>query len=165
MTFVPKFSAVFHEFLVDNILAVIVRDFKDCLDLFYPDDDLPDFAERSIGQEVGNEFPMMVIAPRSNVVDTVDDSSHLIELAKIDLHIGVTGDSPADVTRKIMRYVRCMDCVVRSASKADIFQGMTRTNVFGLISDVEHQYGPFGENRNIMFRPASLTVTVQVREM
>lgn len=165
MTFVPKFSAVFEEFLIDNLLVVIERDFKECLDLFYPDDDLPDFAERAIGQEIGNEFPLMVLAPRSNPVQSVDDGSHLIEVAKFDFYIGVIGDSPADVTRKIMRYARCGDCVTRSASKSDWFRNMTRDNIFGLIVDVERQYGPFGQNKNVMFRSASLTVTVQVREM
>jgi hypothetical protein len=164
MTFVPKYSAAYEEPLITNLLAVIVRDFKECLDVFYADDDLPDFAERAIGMEIGNEFPLLVIAPRSNPVENVDDGGHLIEAATIDLHIGVIGDGPEDVTRKIMRYVRCLDCVVRTASKADWFDGMDTSKVFGLIVDVEHSYGPFGQNNNVMFRPATLTVTVQVRE-
>jgi hypothetical protein len=165
MTFVPKFSAVFEDFLIDNLLIVIERDFKECLDLFYPDEDYPDFAERAIGMEIGNEFPMMVLAPRYNPVESVDDGSHLVEAAKFDFHIGVIGDSFSDVTRKIMRYTRCGDCVTRTATKADWFKDMDTSKVFGLIVDVERTYGPFGENKNVMFRSATLTITVQVREM
>lgn len=167
---VPKYAAVFEEQIVDNVLTLITRDMKSALDYFYwtgPDrliEDLPDFAERSLGQEVRDEFPLLVIGPRTNPVEESDDGAQLIEAASIDLLIGVTDDGPATVTRRIMRYVRTLDAVLRSAPKTDYFAGMNSAKVMGLVIEVEHSYGPIGANQSIHFRPATLNLTVKIRE-
>ena len=168
MTFTPKFSACFELPIIDNTLAIVTRDFKAALDYFYPNEELPDFIERSLGTECGLEFPILVIGPRSNPVETVDDDSHLIEPQIIELKIGVVADSPDAAMRLIMKYVRALDAVLRTATKADYCAGMTNGNdqPFGFQVDVTHTYGPLGanDNRTTYFKPASLELSVQFRE-
>lgn len=150
---------------MDNILAFVTRDFKQALDFFYPTEALPDFVERSIGTEIGLEFPIFVIGPRENAVETTDDESHLIEPQRIDIKIGVIDESAAKVYQKCMKYVRVLDSVLRSASQGDYFVGMT--DAFDLHVEVTHSYGPLGNNdsRTTYFKPASLELSVSLREL
>jgi hypothetical protein len=168
VSFTPKYSAVFELPIIDNVLAIIARDMKDALDYFYVSDNLPDFVERSIGTEHGFEYPILVIGPRSNLVETVADSSHLVEPIKIDIKIGVVDESSDGAYRKIMKYVRALDAVLRTATLADYCAGMINgTNrPFGFSVDVTHTYGPLGANeeRTTYFKPANLELSVNLRE-
>lgn len=168
MSWTPQFSACFEGPIIANVLTIVTRDMKSALDYFYQADNLPDFAERSLGTEKGLEFPILVIGPRSNLVDTVDDDSHLIEPIIVELKIGVTADSSDLAMTKIMKYVRALDAVLRSASKADYCANMTNsTNVpFAFMVDVTHTYGPLGANdsRTTYFKPASLELILNFRE-
>jgi hypothetical protein len=163
MTFVPTFSAVFEEPVITNTKGLIEDNFKDALDYFYAADDLPDFAEIALGQELGDAFPLCVIGPRTNPIESSDDGAQLLEVAAIDIHMGVVADTPANVTTLIMRYVRCMDAVLRSATKLDYF-GEGATKLMGFHLDVGHTYGPFGRNKSILFRPATVNLTISIRE-
>lgn len=168
MPWAPKFSARFELPIIDNVLAIVTRDFKLALDHFYAGEDLPDFAERSLGTEKGNEYPLLVIGPRSTFIKTVDDDSHLVEPQVIELKIGVIADSSDVAMRLIMKYVRAMDAVLRSANKNDYCANMTNGNgaPFGFSIDVTHAYGPLGanDNRTTYFKPAVLELTVNFRE-
>lgn len=155
-------SAVFELPIMDNALAIITRDFKGGLDHFYLSDVLPDFAERELGQIIGNQFPCLAITPRENVITEADDRSYLAEAARLNIYMGVTGENPTDVSRKIMKYVRVMDAILRSARR-DFFTGMT--NPFGIVLKTIHEYGPVGGPQDsVYFRGAVLGLTVNLRE-
>jgi hypothetical protein len=161
VTWTPKFSAVFEGPIIDNTLAIIERDFKAALDHFDPLDALPDFAERALGQIKKNEFPCLAIGPRDNLTEEDDDRSHVIQAARIDIYMGVVGDTAELTTRKIMKYVRAMDAVLRTA-RQDFFTNMS--NPFGIIIEARHAYGPLGERENQYFRSAIVELTVNLRE-
>jgi hypothetical protein len=155
-------SAVFDLPILENALAIIVRDFKGALDYYYPDDDLPDFAELSLGQIQGNEFPCLALLSQSNVTDDAEDDSHIVEAARLDIYMGVTDSDANSVTRKIMKYVRTMNAVLRSA-RQDFFTGMS--NPFGVFLEITHSYGPVGGPTNsILFRGAMIELTINLRE-
>lgn len=155
-------SAVFEGPVIDNTLAVIERDFLGALTYYYPLENLPDFAERALGQTLRNEFPCLAISPRNNPTEEADDRSHIVEAARVDIYIGVTGDAPNTVTRLIMKYVRVMDSVLRSARR-DFFNGMH--NPFEVVLSVDHTYGPVGgPTDSIYFRAAVVELTVSLRE-
>lgn len=168
MAFVPRYSAVFELPIIENVLTIIVRDMKAALDHFYSSDGLPDFVERSIGTERGVEFPILVIGPRSNLIETADDESRLFEPIKIDIKIGVIANSSDAAYRKIMKYVRALDAILRTATLADYCAGMTNGNnrPFGLAVGVTHTYGPLGvnEQRTTYFKPANLELSVTLNE-
>lgn len=172
MPWTPKFHAVQEEALVENILTIVTRDFKDALDYFYPIEAelaqsdpryLHDFQERTLGQIVKNEFPCLAVAPNRNASTCAADEGRLIEAVRIDNYIGVVDDSPATVTQRIMRYVGTFDAVLRSARKADYFVNMS-VQTFGFVLEMEHIYGPIGTDKMALFRGARIEVTITVNE-
>jgi hypothetical protein len=154
-------SAVFEEPVINNALAIITRDFAGGLKYFYPDQRLPDFKERSLGKAHKNEFPCVAITPRGNEIDEAEDGSHLVEVATFDIYLGVTGKDATTVTQLIMRYVRVMDAILRSA-RLDFFTGMS--NPFEVVLQLNHSYGPVGDDETIYFRGAIVSVTLRLRE-
>lgn len=155
-------NAVFEQPIIDNVLTIITRDFKGGLDYYYLSENLPDFAERALGQVLRNQFPCLAISPRNNPVEEAADRSHLIEVAQVDIYIGVTGTGPDVVTRLIMKYVRVMNAILRSA-RLDFFTGMS--NPFGVMLGFNHRYGPVGgPTDSIYFRAAVVELTVSLRE-
>lgn len=171
MVWTPKFLAVSEEALTDNILALIVRDYKLALDWFYwtgPDrliENLPDFEERDLGQVLGNAAPMIGIAPVKNASTSSDDAAYLKEALRVDLAIGVTDDGPQTVTRRIMRYMRVMEAVLRAGNKDDFFGTVNATKTFGFSIDCEHVYRQdIRTNTSIYYRDATLQLTVEIKE-
>lgn len=172
MVWTPKFQAVQEEALVDNILTIVERDFKDALDVYYtieaalPETDsrfLRDFQERTLGQIAKNVFPCLAIGPVRNASTEADAGDRLIEAHRIDVYVGVTDDSAANVTTRIMRYMGTLDAVLRSAPKRDYFRNMS-VQVFGLVLEMEHIYGPLGVEKSIFFRGAVMQLTITVNE-
>lgn len=156
-------AANFEGPIIDNTLAIITRDFKGALDYYFAADDYPDFKERRLGQIEKLNFPCLAIGPRNNTTEEADDRSYMIEAARIDIYIGVTADKPDTVTRLIMKYVKVMNAVLRSA-RLDFFTGMS--NPFGVVLDITHNYGPLGgpDANSIYFRGAYVELTVGLRE-
>lgn len=175
MVWVPQYYAVQEEALVDNVLTIIERDFKQALDVFYPIEAvlpandprfLADFKERAVGQILRNEFPCLAIGPNRNASTEDAGQSHLIEAVRLDIYVGVIDDSPATVTTRIMRYMGTLDAVLRTAAvkrKSDFFANMS-VMVFGLTLEMEHIYGPIGSEKPTLFRGAVLQLTIQIRE-
>jgi len=154
-------SAVFEEPIINNTLAIIERDFKNALDYFYASDRLPDFKERALGQIRDLAFPTLAITPRVNDTEEAADRSHIVEACTLDIYLGVKGSSANEVTRLIMKYVRVMDAILRTA-RADFFTDMS--NPFGVVLQIRHSYGPVGSKETQYFRAAIVELTVNLRE-
>lgn len=152
-------SANFEGPITENVMRVITRDFKGGLDYHFEDEDLPDFRERTVGLIQKLEFPCLAIGPRSTDVDEADH--HLVEAARMDIYMGVVSDTPTNVSYLIMKYVKVMNAVLRSARR-DFFEGMS--NPFEVVLGIRHQYTPVGEHEGVHFRGAYLELTVNLRE-
>jgi hypothetical protein len=175
MVWVPVYNAVQEEGLIDNILTIVERDFKAALDVFYtieaalPETDprfLRDFQERSLGQIERIVFPSLAIGPNRNASTEDADQAMLREAVRFDAWIGVTDDTSSNVTRRIMRYAGTFDAVLRTAAKKnkrDFFRNMS-TQVFGLVLELEHVYGPIGSQKSTFFRSASIQGTILINE-
>ncbi len=175
MVWAPKYFAVQEEGLIDNILAIVTRDFKEALDVFYPiEKDLPetdprylrDFQERSLGQIQQLVFPSLAIGPNRNASTEDADQAMLREAIRFDAWIGVTDDSDENVTRRIMRYAGTFDAVLRTAAakrKQDFFRNMS-TRVFGLVLELEKVYGPIGTKQSMHFRSVLIQGTILINE-
>lgn len=157
----PGTQGVFERGIVVNTLAIFVRDMKEALDYYFPAENYPDFAERVVGQIQKLEFPCLAIGPRDNPTEASADRSHVVESPRIDIYVGIKGDSAASVTLTLMSYVQVMDSVLRNA-KDDFFTGMS--SPFGLSLEINHSYGPIGEANASYFRGAVLQLTVNLRE-
>lgn len=154
-------SANFEGPITANVMRVITRDFKGGLDYYFEDDDLLDFRERTVGLIKKLEFPCLAIGPRATVIDEADDRSHLVEAARVDIYLGVVADTPTNVSYLIMKYVKVMNAVLRSA-RLEFFEGMS--NPFGVVLELRHQYTQIGEHEGVHFRGAYLELTINLRE-
>jgi hypothetical protein len=172
MVWTPKYFAVQEEGVIANALSIIQRDFKEALDLFYPteavlspDDPqyLEDFQERSLGQIQKLVFPCLAIGPSRNAATESDARDRLHQAIRFDLYVGVTADSMANVTIKIMRYMGTLDAVLRSARKSDWKRNMS-TIIFGIVLEAEHVYGSIRERESIYYRDALMQVTLVFNE-
>jgi hypothetical protein len=172
MVWTPRYFAVQEEGVIDNALFIIERDFKVALDTFYvteatlsPDDPqyLEDFQERSLGQIQKLVFPCLAIGPNRNAATESDARDRLSQAVRFDLYVGVTADSPANVTKKIMRYMGTLDAVLRSALKSDWSRNMS-TIIFGIVLEAEHVYGSVRDRESIYYRDALMQVTLVFNE-
>lgn len=173
MVWAPAYEASQEEALVANVLTIITRDFKAALDQRYPieavlsQDDpryLPDFQERGLGQILGNDFPSLAIGPNRGTAGDGPNGECLRENVLIDIHIGVTDDSPSTVTERIMRYRATMDIVLRSAPMSDYFVNMSIEAFAFVLDEIDYFYGPIGGTRPANFRGALLQVPIKINE-
>lgn len=173
MPWTPAFEASQEEALVDNVLAIIERDFKEALDYYNPieaalgSDDpryLHDFRERTLGQIAKNEFPCLAIGPNRGTSADGPNGECLREDVLIDLYIGVVDDSPANVTRRIMKYRVALDAVVRAAPITDYFRNMSVDAFAFVLDEISYQYGPIGTEKVALFRGAILQVPIKINE-
>jgi hypothetical protein len=172
MVWTPKYFAVQEEGVIDNALFVIQRDFKDALDVFYPtqaalspDDPqyLEDFNERTLGQIEKQDFPCLAIGPNRNAATESDARDRLKQAVRFDIYVGVTADTSANVTRRILRYMGTLDAVLRSARKSDWSRNMS-TIMFGIVLEAEHVYGSIREGKSVYYRDALMQVTLLFNE-
>lgn len=172
MVWAPRYFAVQEEGVIDNALFIIRRDFKEALDVFYPteaalsaDDPqyLEDFQEHSLGQIQKLNFPCLAIGPNRNAATEADARDRLQQIVRFDIYAGVTGDSAASVTTKMMRYMGTLDAVLRSARKSDWKRNMS-TIIFGIVLEAEHVYGSIRERESIYYRDALMQVTLTFNE-
>lgn len=161
MTWAARFNSVRDEDLIANMLTIIERDYKPALDVLYPTLDLSDFKQTAIGQIIRLEFPCLSASPRSNASSPSEDGGYLRQAFRVGFQVGVTDDSDAHVTNRIMWYMTTMGEVLRSATKADMFAGMA-AQTFEYVFESEWEYGPSGQNESILFRAADMTATITV---
>jgi hypothetical protein len=155
----PGFSGVMEDVVVPNILPIIHRDFKEALDFYFAADDLPDFAEHSLGQVKRKEFPLVAVGPIGNLVEESQDSARHTQPLRIALYLGVTADNDVGVTTLIMRYVKVMHGVLHKASWADYF-GADVNRIFGASLEIEHSYGALVTRETLLFRSATMVLTL-----
>lgn len=154
-------AAMFEGPATQNCLTILTRDFKEALDYYYEDEDLPDFDERTLGPPLRNTFPCLAVEPRTNRVEESADRSHLVEVVRIRLFMAVTADGPSKVTELIMKYVRVAHLVLQTARR-DFFTGMS--NSFEVVLGFEHAYDVVRSNDTIISRAGAIEVTVSLRE-
>lgn len=167
MTWVPsQFSGILlEEVVIRNIFSFTERDFKEALDYFYPDENYPDFAERSLGKRKGNEFPLLVINPISNLIEQSQDDARTTQPIRLECQLGVLGDSDEAVTTLIMRYTGVFGEVLRAAGefrvvKRDYFAGVDPARITSPRITIEHFYGRYGPPNMEFFRPSAVGVAI-----
>lgn len=175
MPWEPYYNAVQEEGVIDNVLTIVTRDFKDALDTLYPIEAalpetdsryLRDFQERTLGQISGSVFPSLAVGPNRNASTESESQDRLNEAILFDNWIGVTDDTAENVTRRIMRYAGTYNAVLRTAAVKnipDFFRNMS-TEVWGLNLELEHVYGPLGQRESLHFRSVRIQGTLKIFE-
>lgn len=147
--------------VIDNLMAIVERDFQEALDYYFESSHYEDFKQKEVGQVVTELFPAFAVGPRDNAIKDSDDGSHLEEALVIECFIGVTAPTAQLVTRKAMDYAKVFNSVVRSA-RWELVQNLN--NPFGVILAIEHSYDSIREKQSIYFRGVGIELTVVLNE-
>lgn len=226
MTWTAKYQETFESVVLDNILAIVKRDFKSAIDYYYPltaagTPRLDDSAARPIGTTTlhmdgftvkpadGDHFTItgdtqvykvesattlvgtdsdVTFAPGLKIaIPAVDGNEvvtftglpdltrtlgdfanfreHMPSLAlepgdgggeaedhfenlalKVNLYMAVEDEDPTDCLRKLMKYVRTLRAVLKSAPLSDLTTGISPNYTFGIIPDLSWQYFIMGKD-------------------
>lgn len=144
---------------VPNLMAYVTDNFKLALDYYYPALILPDFNERTIGQIVRKQFPMLAIGPIGNPAIESEDGSRFTQPLIIAMYLGVVADDGDAVATLSMQYVKAMHAVLAKITKADLF-GADNAHIFGFSLNAEHFYGAIRLNNSRLFRDATIQLTI-----
>lgn len=164
MPYTPKFEEPSESLFIDNVLAIIKRDMKSALDYFYPSDNLPDFVERVLGDFLSTEFPKLSIDPSENGPEQGGDGSWVGEELKVNLIVAVKDADAPTATRKLMKYMRALKSVLRTAPTSDYVTGFPPNSIFALRVEVVYRYLPRGQSATDSMRPAQLVLTLKFNE-
>lgn len=164
MPYAPRLQEIPDSLFIDNILAVVKRDFKLALDYFYAADALPDFAERMVGRFFRQTYPSFAIEAGTNGPQQSADGSYVEAGLKIFLFLAVSDTDPPTVERKAMKYTRALTSILRNASVADLTTGVTANVQFGLTWEVSYDYGLIGKSPSGYDKPVSFEMLLKFYE-
>lgn len=164
MAFNPRYDELFESVVLDNILAIAERDYKAALDLFYPADDFPDIEQRTLGNFIRIALPALAAEPNSGTDNESDDGSHLGPQVKVTLYLAVEDADPTETLRKLIKYVRVLRSVLKTAKDADYT--VNAPKVFGLVRELSWQYGQIAKdaNRGLWMQPATFELVLKYNE-
>lgn len=164
MPYVPKFQEPSESLIIDNVLAIIKRDMKSALDYFYAADNLPDFVERTVGQFVSLDYPKLAIDPNRNGPEQSGDGSWIADNLKVSLFLAVKGTDAPTVTRTLMKYMRALKSILRTAPASDYISGFPAGSIFTPTIEFSYEYGLMGKNATEYMRPAQMDLTLKFNE-
>lgn len=244
-TYQPRFEEIFETVVLDNILAIVERDFKPAMDVFYPvvaagapllddivarpigltvlhmdgfttkpaagdsftiagdnqvyevisatalagtDSDvtfwpglkvavpdadgneavtfgsLPDIAQRTLGNFIRLSLPAVAVEPDSGADNESEDSSHLGPQVRVVIYLAVEDPYPTDTLRKLIKYVRVLRSVLKTAQAADYTTGAPK--VFALTRDLSWKFGQISKDatRGVWMKPATFELVLKYSE-
>jgi hypothetical protein len=152
---------------VDNILAIIARDGAEALALVNDGNPLPDFIDRQKSRRWDMQFPFVAVFGSRTVFQTGPEG--LIGQAHTVLvEVVLLGSVAVELTTQLQQYVQAVDWIIRSASEADMAEGMSPDGFAILMWDVTaHTYDVVraAKNKNQQYvQAATLTVELTTAE-
>ena len=173
VTWVPKYDISFIEPLLVTAKLLVERDQVQALAWASPDILLTPFAHRLYARREAkfyesrvSAFPLLILAPGSSKVALTDDGNYVGEEHQIAAEIALAGSDADALTIQIVRYVKAVDMIWRSASPADLMWNLTAAHTMRPETDViEHGYNVIAEDGpNAYLHTASLTLTAKFIE-
>lgn len=170
---VPKFDISFIEPLVVTAQELIVRDQVEALAWASPSLLLKPFQnvlyarrEKAFYDSRVSAFPLIVLAPGSSRVTTDEDGNYISEEHQIACEVALAGSDADALTIQIVRYVKAVDMIWRTASPADMTWNLNLTHTMRPEQDVtEHGYQIIQEDGpNAYLHIAFLTLTANFIE-
>lgn len=164
--YTPRFEEIFESVVLDNILAIVARDFKGALDYYYATEDLPDFAQKTLGNFIRLALPALAIEPSRGGGDESADGSHEGEQLKVTLYLAVEDADPTETVRKLVKYSRTLRAVLKTATTADFIANVPANKVFALSRELSWQYGQISKNADsgTWMKPATFELVLKYSE-
>jgi hypothetical protein len=106
---------------------------------------LPDLT-RTLGDFANfrGSLPALAIEPNSGGGEEGDHFENLS--LKVNLYMAVEDADPTDCLRKLLKYVRTLRAVLKSAPISDYTSGISPNYVFGMIPELSWQYFIMGKD-------------------
>lgn len=142
MPFESEYQEATEPAMIDSLTALVERDMKPALDLFYADDQLPKFAVVTDGDINVFKYPFLVLGVQrvvSKESTQIDEGGLLDQVLIVGAAIAVQSSvSLKDVRALARKYIRAFKAVIRSASVADLFPETARD--LNRTIDIDHRY-------------------------
>jgi hypothetical protein len=165
---VPRIQVAFIEPLVVTAKKLIERDQVEALAWASPDITLKPFQhilysrrEKGFFEARVSAYPLVIIAPGKTLPPFGNEERSIPEERNdLAVEIAIVGGDPDALTIQIMRYVKAVDMIWRSASVADLTWNLSSSHTTRFITDVtEHSYSVIAEDGpNAYFHTALLTL-------
>lgn len=137
---------IFEGYAYDNLMFIVNRDMKTKLDELYAADNLPDFAEKTLGRVFRLSYPAFALDPGRGV--SVESDNYLENELRMFPSLCVSDPDPIVVTRKLMKYARSFRKVLRQATRADWFRNISSPQIMPYILNISWEYGEPAKNPN-----------------
>lgn len=161
-----RFAEIFEGYVIDNFMFIVNRDMKTRLDEFYmPGENLPDFVEKTLGKFTGLSNPAFVLDPFKGAAP--EGEEYVENEITLEALIRVVDPDPAVVTRKVVKYKRAFQSVVRSATRSDWFRNITSPQIMPYTISISWEYGTIGKNpnlANVWVRDVKFEITFRFNE-
>ena len=166
MPFTASVTPQFIEPIVENLLAVIVRDFAQASALVTGDEVLPAFAQSVKSRRADIRYPFLGCYGVRTGLGGKDEDQAPDERHEIRIELALIGSDPEALTTLLYQYVRAVDWIVRNASNADMSENLSENGVTDPIWTIQaHDYSLIRQNANQQYlQQAQITVIVEVTE-
>ncbi|HWQ34329.1 MAG TPA: hypothetical protein VNQ79_15885 [Blastocatellia bacterium] len=167
MPFQPRFNAKFIRPIRDNLIALVKASGRAALDAAGADltTPLPDFKMHAKSRRKNTQYPFLGIFGERTTISEGDD--HISEQHEFTVEIALLGSDPEELSERTERYVEAVDSIIRSASDAEITQGLSLQRNRAGWEVTAHDYDRIREStirEGQYLQLAQLRVVVQIRE-
>lgn len=162
MPFVTRFLESGETEIIESLIALVDRDMKPALDLFFAADNLPDFVVKTHGDTSTFNYPLLVVGVEQMTSRETEDGFYLNQVLTIGAGIVVDGTSVKAVREKAGKYVRAFKAVLRSASAADLLPPSSQ--ILDCVIDIDHQYLHHGTKETEFTQPVTFDIQITFGE-
>lgn len=158
-----QFAAQFAGRLMENLQTVIERDTPTALRAIDADLDAPKDYATPIS--IALNFPAVYLEPDSSRLTQADDDSYITGEHSFVITLSIVGPTPNALKLNVVKYVRALDQVIRTATTDDLTDGVTSSVGPPVWEVTEHRYGLLrAEDRGIYRWDAQLVIVFQLLE-
>lgn len=115
MPFTPLFEEVAESQIIEKMMVVIHRDMKAALDHWYEDDNLPDFAAMTEGDQDEFRYPLLVLVVQDGNSEESISGEYLNQELRVGCGLVVSDATVKAVRQKAKKYVRALKAVLRKS--------------------------------------------------
>lgn len=160
---VPRFEEKGESEIIDNLLAVVHRDFKLALDYFFAADLLPDFAVMTQEEDTLFTYPLLILGLERMESPEHVSGEYLVQDLVVGVGLVVKDSSIKAVKIKAPKYVRAFKAVVRAAEHTDLFPG-NDADFLDHVVDINHRYFRHGKKGEEFTQPVEIELRFRFGE-
>jgi hypothetical protein len=161
MPFVPLFESILESVVLDNILKMFKDNMKPALDAFYSAENLPDFAQRTLGNFIQLTQPTLAVEPMRGGKDESGDYDS--KSLRINIYLTVDDANPDEAVRKLFKYKRAAEAILTKATFQDFTQGIAVNKVMPVSQELSWDYNQVAKDVNLAKYLKSVTFDLTLK--